>query len=130
MNTSQTSATRSRSSDFASGRLYRPRRFNKQSKQRFERNRLGELVRHLGREPSYPEKIILSRVVAIEWDLVRTDSRLDAVEEPSGHLLRARLASETRLRLDLAALGLKPTAPPKMTLDDYLAQKASAAQAA
>jgi hypothetical protein len=63
----------------------------------------------------------IARAVAVEWDLRRTDAKLDAGEEPSGHMLRARLAAENRLRLDLAALGLKPTTPPQLTLAEILA---------
>jgi len=110
------------SADCIAARLYTPRRFNKQSKQRFERNRLGELLRHLGRDPSYPEKIILARIVAIEWELRRTDAILDAGAEPSGHMLRGRLAAETRLRLDLKAIGMQPATPRGPTLAEHLAR--------
>jgi hypothetical protein len=89
--------------------LYAPRRFNKRSRQRFTADRTVELIRHLGREPSYAEKILISRICAIEFELRKYDSKLDAGEELSGHALRARLAAETRLRLDLTAL--KPAAP-------------------
>jgi hypothetical protein len=90
------------------GRLYRPRQFNRVSRTRFERNRIGELVRHLGRPASFPERIIINRIVAIEWELLRTDAKLDRGLELSGHDIRGRLAAETRLRLDLVALGLQP----------------------
>jgi hypothetical protein len=88
---------------------YRPQVYNKRSKQRFERDRTRQLIRHLDREPSYPERILISRIVAVEWDLRRIDARLDAGQEISGHAMRARLAGETRLRLDLRELGLAPS---------------------
>jgi hypothetical protein len=87
-----------------------PRVFNPVTRQRFARDRWRGLVAHLGREPSYPEQIVISRVIALEWDLRRLDARLDAGDELSGHAARFRLAAENRLRLDLAALGLKSTA--------------------
>jgi hypothetical protein len=118
-------------SDRAASALYSPRRFNRRSRQRFSANRTAELIRHLSRAPSYPERIIISRVIAVEWDLRRLDAKLDAGDELSGHDMRARLAAENRLRLDLQALGLKPTAPATPSLQDYLAAKApSAAEAA
>jgi len=124
----QTSETRLNSSDGSSARLYRPRRFNRQSKQRFEKNRIDELVRHLGREPSYPEKILISRVVAIEWDLRRLDSKLDAGNELSGHDIRGRLAAETRLRLDLQALGMRPAAARAPSLSELMREATEARQ--
>jgi hypothetical protein len=91
-------------------RLYTPRIFNRTTKPRFVRDRTAALIRHLGRVPSYPERIIIARIVAIEWDLRRTDAKLDEGKELSGHDIRGRLAAETRLRLDLVALGLHPGA--------------------
>jgi hypothetical protein len=100
---------------------YRPRCFNKRSRQRFERDRVAELTRGLGREPSYAERILISRIVAVEWDLRRIDAKLDAGDELSGHMMRARLAAENRLRLDLRELGLKPTPPKAPSLAEVLA---------
>jgi hypothetical protein len=97
---------------------YHPRGFNKRSKQRFARDRITQLTHHLGRQPSYPERILISRIVAVEWDLKRIDAKLDAGQEISGHAMRARLAGENRLRLDLRELGLAPTAAPAASLDD------------
>jgi hypothetical protein len=105
----------------AKTRLYSPRVFSKRTKQRFLAERTAELIRGLHREPSYPERIIIARCVAIEWDLRRTDFMLDQGSEPSGHMLRARLAGENRLRLDLAALGIRPGAPPQPSLADLVA---------
>jgi hypothetical protein len=100
----------------ADRKLYAPRKFTARTKARFIADRTIELLRHLGRTPSYPEKIIISRVVAIEWNLRRTDAKLDDGQDLSGHDIRGRLAAENRLRLDLAALGLKPAAPKVPTL--------------
>jgi hypothetical protein len=105
--------------------VYAPRRFNERSKQRFAANRRTELSRHLGRDPSYPERIIIARVIAIEWDLRRTDAMIDDGVEPSGHLLRARLAAENRLRLDLASLGMAPRKPPQPSLAEIVARHRS-----
>jgi hypothetical protein len=101
-------------------RVYTPRKFNRRSRQRFIADRTSELIRHLGREPSYPEKIIISRVIAIEFELRKYDDAIADGVELSGHALRARLAGENRLRLDLAALGLRPTTPKIPTLADVL----------
>jgi hypothetical protein len=103
--------------------LYQPRRFNKRSRQRFTASRSRELLKHLGREPSFPERIIISRIVAIEYELKKYDDALDRGAELSGHLLRARLAAENRLRLDLVALGLQPKQPAQMDALTYLAAK-------
>lgn len=116
------------SANRSAGALYAPRRFNKRSRQRFAANRTGELIRHLGREPSYPERIVISRVIAVEWDLRRIDAKLDAGNELSGHDMRARLAAETRLRLDLQALGMQPAAAKGPTLAEVMAQATAARQ--
>jgi hypothetical protein len=115
--------TRSPVPEVASRIPYRPRRFHKRSKQRFERDRTAQLIHHLGRQPTYPERILISRIVAVEWDLIRIDARLDHGEELSGHAMRARLAGENRLRLDLRELGLAPNAPPAQSLAEYLTQR-------
>jgi hypothetical protein len=102
---------------------YRPRIHNRISRARFRRDRTDQLVAHLGREPSYPEQILISRIVAVEWDLTRIDAKLDAGKELSGHDMRARLAAENRLRLDLRELGLKPAIAaesPAAALDRHL----------
>jgi hypothetical protein len=108
--------------DLDSSRLYQPRIFNRTTKSRFLRDRTSALIGHLGREPSFPERIIIARAVAIEWELRRLDARLDRGEELSGHALRARLAGENRLRLDLLALGLKPATARPPTLAEVLRQ--------
>jgi hypothetical protein len=101
-------------------RPYRPVVFNKQSHTRFERNRTGELIRHLRRHPSFPELLLIGRIVSVEWWLLRTDARIDAGIELSGHDIRGRLAAENRLRLDLVALGLQaPTAGNPLTATEY-----------
>jgi hypothetical protein len=105
----------------ASVRLYEPKTFSRRSQQRFARNREAALLRHLGREPSYPEKIIISRIIRVEWELVKTDAKLDAGKELSGHDIRGRLAAENRLRLDLVALGLQPATTPQPSLEQVLA---------
>jgi hypothetical protein len=61
--------------------------------------------------------------VSLEWELRKLDARIDDGDELSGHALRARLAAENRLRLDLSALGLRPIAPPALSLSDHLARR-------
>ena len=92
-------------------RPYRPYVFNARSKARFERMRGGEIVRHLGREPSFPERLLINRVISLEWWLLKADHQIDSGRELSAHDVRGRLAAETRLRLDLSALGLTPREP-------------------
>ena len=106
----------------ASKRIFTPQTFHKRTRQRFARQRTVELTAHLGRALSYPEQIIVSRIIAVEWDLRRLDAKLDAGEELSGHAMRARLAAENRLRLDLVALGLQPPPPPKPTWQETVAE--------
>ena len=91
-------------------RLREPRVFNRRARRRFEAERLVALTAHLGRAPSYAERLLIGRLLAIEWELRRQDAKIEAGEELSGHALRARLAAENRLRLDLQALGLQPAA--------------------
>ncbi len=110
----------------AAASLISPRTFNKRSRQRFTANRIAALTRHLGREPSYAEQILICRIVQLEWQLRRQDAQIDEGRELSGHAMRARLAAENRLRLDLRELGLKGAQPPEPSLDAYLASKRAA----
>ncbi len=118
---SEDATLRSTSPSRDTGRLRTPRVFNRQSKERFARERRLSLLAHLGRPASYPERLIVARLVAIEWELLRMDARIDAGEVLSGHALRARLAGENWLRLDLQALGLRPAADREPTVDELLA---------
>jgi hypothetical protein len=125
MTADSASESHARVLDRAAARVYSPRKFNRRSRQVFTADRTVELVRHLGRAPSYPERLIISRVISLEYELRRLDSRIDNGEELSGHALRARLAAENRLRLDLAALGLKPSAPKAPSLSDIFPGRAA-----
>lgn len=110
-------------------RLWRPRIFNQQSRQRFTKDRERQLVAHCGGAPSYPQRVLISRIIRNEWDLMRLDQRMDH-EELSGHAMRARLAMENRLRLDLVALGLKGAPERGPSLKDYIAGMAGPKAAA
>jgi hypothetical protein len=111
-------------------RIFQPRTFSKRTRQRFIRSRRAALAAHLGREPSYAERILIGRVVALEWELARQDAKMDEGEELSGHAMRARNAAENRLRLDLVALGLRAAPAPRQTVPQYLAAKAATAAGA
>jgi hypothetical protein len=102
----------------AKRKLYSPRKFTARTKARFSMDRTAELIGHLGRAPSYPEQLIIDRIVNLEWWLRRLDARLDAGEDLSGHSIRGRLAAETRLRLDLATLKPAAAKPIGRTMDD------------
>src|SRR5215469_3497092 len=105
----------------ASRRLYTPREFTPRTRWRFERDRTAELTRHLGRPASYPEKTIICRILAIEWEQRGLDVKIDQGDELNGHQLRARLAAENRLRLDFVALGLKRREPRSLSLEEIRA---------
>lgn len=108
--------------------FWQPKVFNKESRRRFALARRRALAAHLGRPPSYPEQIIISRLIALEWWLRRLDARIDDGEELSGHAIRGRLAAENRLRLDLQALGLAPAEARPMTPAEALAAARAACQ--
>jgi hypothetical protein len=101
-------------------RIFQPRTFSKRTRQRFTRSRREALAAHLGREPSYAERILIGRIVALEWELAKQDAALDEDAELSGHAMRARNASENRLRLDLVALGLRAAPAPRQGLMERL----------
>jgi hypothetical protein len=96
----------------ATPRLSSPHTFHRRTRLRFTKDRTAQLIRGLGREPTYAEQILISRICACEWDLRRIDAQLDRGEELSAHMARHRYAIENRLRLDLRELGLKPAAEP------------------
>ena len=102
--------------------LYSPRVFSKRTKQRFIADRTRQLLGHLNREPSFPERLVVDRVISLEWWLRRLDARIDAGDELSGHAIRGRLAAETRLKLDLMSLGLRPQPQREASLSDWLAE--------
>jgi hypothetical protein len=91
-------------------RLATPRKFTPETRVRFMRVRYHELVRHLGQVPSVTEHILIQRICALQWMLLKFDERIDAegLGDVSGHAQRAYLAAENRLRLDLQVLGLAP----------------------
>jgi hypothetical protein len=116
--THDVASTRTAPHDRARRRLFAPRVFNSRTRQRFLLDRTTELIRHLGRDPSYAARVLIARAAANEWDLRKLDARLDSGGELSGHAARLRLALENRLRLDLRDLGVKPAAPPAPILAD------------
>jgi hypothetical protein len=105
-------------------RLYSPRLFNATTRQRFFRDRKKGYVAHIGSTPSRPQLALIHRIVRLEWDLLRLDARMDD-GELSPHALHTRLAAENRLRLDLKALGLEPTATAPPSLADITAEIAA-----
>jgi hypothetical protein len=125
-----TTAARTAAQRRINGGMLAPRTFSRRTRLRFAADRRAELARHLGRAPSYAERILIDRIIANEWDLRRLDAKLDAGEELSGHALRARLAMENRLRLDLRELGLRGKDATGPSLAEYLAQKGEAGAAA
>jgi hypothetical protein len=70
-----------------------------------------------------PEEIILHRVIALEWELRKFDARVEeeGFDGLSGHVLRARLAAENRLRLDYKALGMEKRKPLEPSLRENMA---------
>jgi hypothetical protein len=48
-------------------RVYVPRVYNKGSRKRFDKFRMGELLAHLGRPATAPEKLIIRRICSIEF---------------------------------------------------------------
>ncbi len=108
----------------ASGALRRirePQVFNRQARLRFVKDRARHLVEHLGREPSYPERLVIARIAADEWFLRLSDARLERDGELSAPAMQARTAAEVRVRRDLKALG-KPAAPRAPTLAELTAE--------
>jgi hypothetical protein len=91
-------------------RLYTPRKFNTQSKQRFFRQRTDGVIRHVGGASSRAQQVLIRRIVRCEWDLLRLDARFDD-GDLSTFAMHTRLAMENRLRLDLKTLGLEGIAP-------------------
>lgn len=108
-------------------RLSGPTAFNTKSKERFMRGRFRELVDHLGRKPSVTERILIQRICALMWMLLKFDERIDeeGLGEVSGHAQRAYLAAENRLRLDLQAIGLAPPKPSEPRWQDVMADIAA-----
>jgi hypothetical protein len=102
-------------------RLYTPRLFNATTRQRFFRSRKNGMVRHVGSSPSRAQLILIGRIVQNEWDLLRLDAKMEG--GLSGHDMRARLAMENRLRLDLRDLGLQGATAKPPSLADYIASK-------
>jgi hypothetical protein len=112
--------------------LHVPRSYSRRAKWRFAESRRKAVWAHLGRAPSMTEEILLSRVISLEWQLRQIDAKIDGEIEALSvtelrDLLRTAHSAETRLRMDLTALGMEPKAPPvdlgETTLDDFLAYR-------
>jgi len=110
-------------------KIYEPKTFSRRTRARFVKNRTEALIAHLGREPSFAERVLISRCCANEFDLRRLDHALDAGTELNGHSARLRLALENRLRLDLAALGLRTQPKPEPRLADWIGESRARAGA-
>jgi hypothetical protein len=109
-----------------------PRVFNRRSRMAFVRDQTAALVAHLNREPTYPERILITRIAMTEWQQRRLEARMDAGEELSGHAQRAYNAAGNRLRLDLKALGLQAAqgaVDPMAAIRQYEAEQAAAQRA-
>jgi hypothetical protein len=88
--------------------VYIPSRLNRRSRRRFALDRRRGLIAHLGREPTYPERLLIGRTIALEWLLMRLDARIENGQALTESTFRSRVAAERRLRLDLTALGASP----------------------
>ena len=88
-------------------RPWKPRSFSLRARQRFARDRRRRLYGALGGKPNDLAMIVVERIIRAEWELHRFDDRLDDGALLNADELRARARMETRLRLDLRALGLK-----------------------
>lgn len=109
----------------ASSRLYQPRIFTARTKQRFRLDRERRLIKHLGGTVSDIQRLLIERIVEIEWAILRLSARADAAPL-SPHASRELLAFHNHLRLLTRELGLKPAAPRPPSLAEIMAREASA----
>jgi hypothetical protein len=108
----------------ASSRLFRPRTFSARTKARFRRDRENRLIRHLGGTVSDMQRLVIDRIIEVEWSILRLSARSD--DAPlSPHAAREMLAFHSHLRLLCRELGLKPTPPPPPTLAEIMARAAA-----
>lgn len=110
----------------AGHRLYQPRSFSRRTKQRFRLDRMRRLEKHVGGAPNDMQRLLIERIVEVEWSILRLSARAD--DAPlSPHAARELLAFHNHLRLMTRELGLKGQSPPARTLDDIGAEIGSAA---
>jgi hypothetical protein len=103
--------------------LYRPRKFNSTTRQRFLRDRRARLLDHLRGVASYPQLMLIERIGAVEWEIARRVAQPDRSE----HASRELMAQHNHLRLMLRELGLQPRPAPMPTLAEILAADRGAA---
>jgi hypothetical protein len=76
---------------------------------RFLRQSEAELVSHLGREPSFGERLLIRRITKATLQLEIFDQKLSDSGWFTAHDARAFSALSNQVRLGLRDLGLKPT---------------------
>ena len=87
-------------------RLYTPRKYNATTKQRFARDRWRRLIAHLGGSATDVQKILLGRLIDLEWEAARLAARRDE-GKISDHDYRVFMALQNHVRLLGRELGLK-----------------------
>jgi hypothetical protein len=96
---------------------------------RFIRDLERQLVEHVGGAPSIAQKLLIERLIKIRLQLDGLDAKLTAGTW-TPHDGRTYGGLHNAYRLTAREIGLKPAAPQVPSLQDYLAQKASATGAA
>jgi hypothetical protein len=113
-------ATRVNSPDRADGRIFMPRRFNKRCRQRFSADRRQRWLAHIGNRPTDTQAAtLIGQLIALEWDVLRLESRETEKGKLSAHDRIALATWRRHFREALRQLGPAATAKPiGRTMDD------------
>jgi len=81
------------------------------------------LEKHLGGTPNDMQRLLIERIVEVEWSILRLSARADKAPL-SPHAAREMLAFHNHLRLLTRELGLAPKAARRQTVEEAMAAAA------
>ncbi len=102
-------------------RLFAPRTFKRQSRQRFFRDRRARWSAHLGGNPVDAQAILIDQVIGLEWDIRRLEDRHERNGKLSAHDKNELAAWRRHLREAIRQLGPAKLAKAQ-TLEEFAAQ--------
>lgn len=116
-------------SHIGSGRLFAPRAFSAQSRQRFYRDRRRRWTAHLGGELSDAQAVLVEQACALEWDIRKIEVRGERAGRLTQHDRNALAAWRRHFRELVRQLGPPAKAKPP-SLAEVLATPGPYARAA
>ncbi|WP_241771194.1 hypothetical protein [Acidisphaera rubrifaciens] len=84
-----------------------------------------DLLRHVGGNPTTPQRVLIERAVMLTLNLAKMDAKALATGAMSEHATREYLAWSNTLTRTMVALGLDAAPAPRRDIRDILADRAA-----